>query len=63
MQQKLIRNIWAVGRNYADHAAEMKAELPKAPLFFLKAGTCSETGSKITLPKWSKDVQLILAVP
>lgn len=56
MQQKLIRNIWAVGRNYADHAAEMKAEVPKAPMIFLKAGTSAEAGSKITLPKWSKDV-------
>ena len=26
MKSLLIRNIWAVGRNYAAHAAEMKAE-------------------------------------
>lgn len=56
MQQKLIKNIWAVGRNYADHAAEMKAEIPKAPFFFLKAGSTSESASKIKLPEWSKDV-------
>lgn len=56
MQQKLIKNIWAVGRNYADHAAEMKAEIPKTPFFFLKAGSTNESGSKIKLPKWSKDV-------
>jgi len=56
MQQKLIKNIWAVGRNYADHAAEMKAEVPKAPFFFLKAGSTNESGSKIKLPQWSKDV-------
>lgn len=56
MQQKLIKNIWAVGRNYADHAAEMKAEVPKSPFFFLKAGSTNESGSKIQLPKWSKDV-------
>lgn len=56
MQQKLIKNIWAVGRNYADHAVEMKAEVPKSPFFFLKAGSTSESGSKIKLPKWSNDV-------
>lgn len=56
MQQKSIKNIWAVGRNYADHAVEMKAEVPKSPFFFLKAGSTSESGSKITLPSWSKEV-------
>ncbi len=56
MQQKRIKNIWAVGRNYADHAAEMKAKVPKTPMLFLKAGSCAEWGSKIRLPKWSKEV-------
>ncbi|MBC7420307.1 MAG: fumarylacetoacetate hydrolase family protein [Bdellovibrio sp.] len=56
MNSKLIRNVWAVGRNYADHAAEMKVEVPKSPMIFLKAGTSVETGSKIKLPTWSKDV-------
>lgn len=62
MQQKLIKNIWAVGRNYADHAAEMKAEVPKSPFFFLKAGSTNESSSKITLPKWSKDVHYELEI-
>lgn len=57
MNALLVRNIWAVGRNYADHAAEMKAEVPKEPVFFLKAGSSIETDSKISLPKWSKDIQ------
>lgn len=56
MTQNLIQNIWAVGRNYKDHAIEMKAEVPKEPFFFLKSGACIETSSKITLPEWSKDV-------
>ncbi len=56
MTQNLIRNIWAVGRNYADHAAELKNPVPTSPLFFLKAGTSIETGSKIKLPAWSNDV-------
>ena len=57
MTQNLIQSIWAVGRNYKDHAVEMKAEIPTEPFFFLKAGSCIETSSKIVLPDWSKDVQ------
>ncbi len=56
MKTHLTHHIWAVGRNYADHAKEMKAEIPKEPFFFLKAGSCLETSSKITLPAWSNDV-------
>lgn len=56
MNAKLIQNIWAVGRNYVEHAQEMKAEVPKEPLIFLKAGSCIETNSKIQLPTWSNDV-------
>ncbi len=52
-----IRNVWCVGRNYAEHAQEMKAEKPKSPLFFLKSGNTIETGSVIHLPKWSNNVQ------
>lgn len=50
------RHIWAVGRNYIDHAKEMKADLPKEPLIFLKAGGCASSGDKIRLPKWSKEI-------
>ncbi len=57
MNSVLTKNIWAVGRNYANHAHEMKAEIPTEPFFFLKAGTSIETGSKIALPTWSDDVQ------
>ncbi len=62
MQQSLIRNIWAVGRNYADHVAEMKSELPKNPLIFLKAGTTADGGSQIKLPIWSNDVHYELEI-
>lgn len=51
-----VRNIWAVGRNYAEHAKEMKAEVPSSPMFFLKAGSCLVNGFKIQLPNWSTDV-------
>lgn len=54
--QQLIRNVWAAGRNYADHAKEMKAEIPKVPVIFLKAGTSVSSGSVIHLPAWSKEI-------
>lgn len=62
MKSQLTQNIWAVGRNYADHAKEMKAEVPKEPFFFLKAGSCLETSSQIHLPAWSNDVHHELEV-
>lgn len=47
----MIRNIWAVGRNYADHAKELGNAVPNAPLIFLKAGsTASEATRDILLP-------------
>jgi len=53
----IIRNIWCVGRNYADHAKEMKSEVPKNPMIFLKAGTTGlNSGFPLELPKWSQDI-------
>lgn len=34
------RNVFAIGLNYADHAAEADAELPKNPLVFTKWTSC-----------------------
>lgn len=56
MTSPLTRNIWAVGRNYAKHAQEMKAEVPTEPFFFLKSGGTLETSSRIELPSWSAEV-------
>jgi len=43
--------IVAVGRNYADHAAEHDAEVPDRPLLFLKTpNTVASHGSTVTLP-------------
>lgn len=56
MNISIIKNVWAVGRNYAEHAKEMNADVPKEPMFFLKAGSTLETGSVIRLPEWSKEV-------
>ena len=50
--------IIAVGRNYADHAAEMKSELPSYPLLFLKPPSSLITnGEPILLPVQSKKVE------
>lgn len=53
----IIRNIWAVGRNYADHARELGNEVPSQPMIFLKAGSsASVNGNEILLPWWTEDV-------
>ena len=54
-------NVWAVGRNYADHAKEMgcASTIPAddEPLIFLKAGSCVvPPGRAVRLPKWSSEV-------
>jgi acylpyruvate hydrolase len=41
----MIRNIWAVGRNYAEHARELGNAVPSVPLIFLKAGSTSSVGA------------------
>ncbi len=35
-----VRNFIAIGLNYADHAAEAGAPIPKEPIIFNKAPTC-----------------------
>ncbi len=49
--------IVGVGRNYADHAAEMGNEVPAAPLLFFKPNT-SVIGpdDPIVLPPWTSEV-------
>jgi len=53
-------NIWAVGRNYQDHAKEMgltMVERPAEPMIFLKAGSSTVVpGSEIVLPSWSSEI-------
>lgn len=52
----MIRNIWAVGRNYAEHAKELGNQIPTEPLIFLKAGSSAFFGTDISLPAWAEDV-------
>ena len=34
------KNVFCMGRNYAEHAREQQAEVPEVPVFFTKAPTC-----------------------
>lgn len=53
----MIRNIWGVGRNYADHAKEMNTPTLPEPMIFLKAGSsASVNGKDIVLPWWTEEV-------
>jgi acylpyruvate hydrolase len=55
----MIRNIWAVGRNYADHAKELGNQVPQAagdPMIFLKAGTSVCETEAFQLPSFTKNV-------
>ncbi len=50
--------IVCVGRNYADHAAELGNEVPKEPLLFLKAPSAVIfDGDEIVLPPYSRQVE------
>ena len=50
--------VLAVGKNYADHAAEFDGEVPPEPLIFLKPNTAvSGPGEPIVRPVFSQDVQ------
>jgi 2-keto-4-pentenoate hydratase/2-oxohepta-3-ene-1,7-dioic acid hydratase in catechol pathway len=50
--------IVCVGRNYAEHAAELGNEVPTEPLLFLKAPSAViNNGDLIVLPKYSKQVE------
>ena len=52
-----VRKIFCIGRNYADHAKEMKAEIPEAPVFFLKPTTAIiGEGGVIRIPSISKEL-------
>ena len=53
----MIRNIWCVGRNYAEHAHELGNSVPTTPLIFLKAGSCATLAqTEIHLPEWAEDI-------
>ena len=48
--------IICIGRNYAEHAKELKNELPKEPLFFLKPDTALLKESDFYYPNFTNDL-------
>ena len=49
--------IICVGRNYAEHARELKNEVPSEPVFFMKPDTAVlQQGRAFYIPSFSKDV-------
>ena len=58
--------IICIGRNYAAHAREMKAETPAEPVFFLKPDTALLRERDFYYPEFTKDlhheVELVLKV-
>lgn len=63
-----VRRIFCVGRNYADHAAEMGAEVDReAPFYFTKsAHAVTASGATIPYPPGTRDfhheVELVMAL-
>lgn len=61
-----IRNVYAIGRNYRDHARELDNPVPAKPLFFLKPSTAVvPTGSTIVLPgvgRVDHEVEVVVAI-
>ncbi|HRH10884.1 MAG TPA: fumarylacetoacetate hydrolase family protein [Bacteroidia bacterium] len=58
--------IICIGRNYAEHAKEMKAELPKEPVFFMKPDTALLKDADFYFPGFTTDlhheIELVLKV-
>ena len=51
-----INRIFCVGRNYAEHAAEMGAEIPDAPFYFTKSAThVAHSGATLPYPPGTGD--------
>ena len=48
--------IICIGRNYAEHAKEMKAELPKEPVFFMKPETALLKEEDFYFPDFTNDL-------
>lgn len=52
-----VGTLYCIGRNYADHAAEMNASVPTDPIVFIKPPAAFlPSGSTLSLPPWTDDV-------
>lgn len=58
--------IICIGRNYAEHAKEMKAVLPSEPVFFMKPETALLKENDFYLPDFTNDlhheIELVLKI-
>jgi 2-keto-4-pentenoate hydratase/2-oxohepta-3-ene-1,7-dioic acid hydratase in catechol pathway len=58
--------IICIGRNYAEHAKEMKSEVPTEPVFFMKPETALLKDKDFYYPEFTKDlhheVELVLKI-
>ncbi|MBI2723001.1 MAG: fumarylacetoacetate hydrolase family protein [Bacteroidetes bacterium] len=58
--------IICIGRNYAEHAKEMKSELPSEPVFFMKPDTALLKEEDFYLPNFTKElhheIELVLKI-
>jgi acylpyruvate hydrolase len=58
--------IICIGRNYAKHAKEMKADLPTEPVFFMKPDTALLKEEQFYFPDFTKDlhheIELVLKI-
>ncbi len=62
-----VGKIFCLGRNYAEHAREMKSEVPTSPIVFLKPSSAViRTGEPIIRPRISKsmhhEVEVVVVV-
>lgn len=53
---KIRMKIICIGRNYAEHAKEMKAEAPTEPVFFMKPDTALLKEQDFYFPEFTKDL-------
>jgi acylpyruvate hydrolase len=58
--------IICIGRNYAEHAKEMKSELPKEPVFFMKPDTALLKEEDFYIPDFTTnlhhEIELVLKI-
>ena len=66
VRKKTSMKIICIGRNYAEHAKEMKAELPTEPVFFMKPDTALLKEDDFYIPGFTKDlhheIELVLKI-
>jgi 2-keto-4-pentenoate hydratase/2-oxohepta-3-ene-1,7-dioic acid hydratase in catechol pathway len=65
-QNPRLMKIICIGRNYAEHAKEMKSELPKEPVFFMKPETALLKEKDFYMPDFTSnlhhEIELVLKV-